>query len=222
MEFRPQPGGLAQRRLDAAGDLEGDLAALGELDRVAGEVEQDLAQALVVADEAGGQVVVDDVDEVEVLLAGLGRDEVERFLDAGAEVEGKFVELELAGLDLGEVEDVVDDGEERLAAGAQGLDVLVLRGVELGLEEQAGHADDTVHGRADFVAHVGEELALGPVAGLGHVLGLDELRLVLAALGDVAAGEGVKELAVDLGAVEGDVDGGSGGPGARWPRPRRR
>ena len=47
-------------------------------------------------------------------------------------------------------------------------------GVELGVEQQVGHADDAVHGRADLMAHVGEELALGPVGGLrlhGHFVG---------------------------------------------------
>ena len=136
--------------------------------------------------------------------------------------KGNSFELQPARLDLGEVEDVVDDGEERFAAGAQGLDVLVLRGRELRLEQQAGHADDAVHRRADFVAHVGEELGLGAVAGLGHVLGLDELVLVLAALGDVAPGQGVDELAVDLGCDRRRSPPGSGGPGARWPRPRHR
>ena len=33
--------------------------------------------------------------------------------------------------------------------------------VEVGVEQQLGHADDAVHGRADLVADVGEELRLG-------------------------------------------------------------
>ena len=32
---------------------------------------------------------------------------------------------------------------------------------QLRVDQQARHADDAVHGRADFVAHVGQELALG-------------------------------------------------------------
>ena len=45
-------------------------------------------------------------------------------------------------------------------------------GVELRAAAQVGHADDRVHRRADLVAHVGEELALGS-RGL---LGADALR----------------------------------------------
>ncbi len=32
---------------------------------------------------------------------------------------------------------------------------------KVGIEQQTGHADDAVHGRADLVAHVGQEFALG-------------------------------------------------------------
>ena len=42
-----------------------------------------------------------------------------------------------------------------------GLGKFALLDRQLGIEEEAGHADDAVHGRADLVAHVGEELALG-------------------------------------------------------------
>ncbi len=37
-----------------------------------------------------------------------------------------------------------------------------LVGVEVGVQQQAAHADDTVHRRADLVAHVGQKLTLEP------------------------------------------------------------
>ena len=42
-------------------------------------------------------------------------------------------------------------------------------------QRQFGHADDAVHGRADFVAHRGQELALGAVGRFGRVLGDSQL-----------------------------------------------
>ena len=42
-----------------------------------------------------------------------------------------------------------------------------------------GHADDAVHRRADFVAHVGEELALDAVRLLGLLPRLIELARLL-------------------------------------------
>ena len=49
---------------------------------------------------------------------------------------------------------------------------LALRGVDVAAEGEVDHAEDAVHGRADLVAHVGQELALGPAGGLGRLLGL--------------------------------------------------
>src|SRR6185436_21166290 len=81
---------------------------------------------------------------------------------------------QLARLDLREIEDVVNDDQKRLGAGTGDLDELVLTGGQFGLVQQAKHAHDAVHGRADFVAHAGKKLPLD-LAGLerrsGHLVG---------------------------------------------------
>ena len=45
------------------------------------------------------------------------------------------------------------------------------------VEGQLGHAEDGVHGGADLVADVGQELVLGPVGRLRRLLGLAQLLL---------------------------------------------
>ncbi len=45
--------------------------------------------------------------------------------------------------------------------------MLSLFGREFRIQHEIGHADDAVHRRADLVAHVRQELALGPVGRLG-------------------------------------------------------
>jgi hypothetical protein len=47
------------------------------------------------------------------------------------------------------------------------LGVALLFWVEGGIEEEAGHTDDAIHGCPDFVGHTGEELAFGDVGCLG-------------------------------------------------------
>ena len=47
------------------------------------------------------------------------------------------------------------------------------------------HAQNAVHGRADFVGHGGEKLALGSIGGLGLFLGVAELFLIVLARADV-------------------------------------
>ena len=96
-------------------------------------------------------------------------------------------EIELAGLDLGEIENVVDDAEQRLGGRLAPVSRYSrCSAVEFGVQHQLGHADDAVHRRADFVAHVGQEFALGPVGLLGRFLGLMQGFLGMLAFGDVA------------------------------------
>ncbi len=113
---------------------------------------------------------MDVAGQLQPLLMGAQGERLHRVAQAFAEVEPLPLQHELPRLDLGEVEDVVDDREQGLARIADGGEVLALLGAELALEDQFGHADDGVQRRADFVAHVGQESALGAAGGLGRLL----------------------------------------------------
>ena len=89
---------------------------------------------------------------------------------------GWLFNFHFARFDFGKVQNVVDDGQERITAAADNVGIFALFVVELGIHEQAAHADDRVHGRANFMAHGGEERALGVVGLFGFALGA--LRLV--------------------------------------------
>jgi hypothetical protein len=92
--------------------------------------------------------------EFATFFQGLLQVEIERFRD------------HFARFDFGEVENVADEVQKFLRAGSHTFGVFALGLVELRVEEQAGHADDAVHGSTDFVAHVRQELALGEVCHL--------------------------------------------------------
>src|SRR5207244_1137749 len=72
-------------------------------------------------------------------------------------------------LDLAGVEDVVDQGQERLARGVDLAEVIhegLLGTTPLRvLEQHLAVAEDGVDGRAQLVAHVGEQRALRPDVG---------------------------------------------------------
>ena len=104
----------------------------------------------------------------------------------GDEREIGRVQLQAAGLDLGEVQDVVDDPEEGVRRRLDRRQVLPLVLGEEGVEGQVGHAEDGVHGGADLVADVGQELVLGPVGRLRRLLGAAQLLLGPLAFGHVA------------------------------------
>jgi len=78
--------------------------------------------------------------------------------------------------------------QQRFAGRANRVHKVALLAVQPRIEQQAGHADDGVERRADFVAHVGEELALGLGGGERLVLGFQDFRLPLFALGNILDG----------------------------------
>ena len=160
-------------------DLEGDLTGLGELDGVVDEVGQDLGQTQGVADQVVGHPGGDMDEEFQALLVGLEANHGGDVAEDVVEPEGDVLHLQLVGLDLGKVEDVVDDAKQGVAGPLDLLQVVALLGGQFGLEGQVGHADDGVHRRADLVAHVGQEQALG----LGCRLGLQPRLLHLGGLG---------------------------------------
>ena len=65
------------------------------------------------------------------------------------------------------------------------LQVFALLGGQRRVEHQFGHADDGVHRRADLVAHVGQERALGPIGGLGGFFRHAQFGFVPLAAADV-------------------------------------
>ena len=75
---------------------------------------------------AAGTCGLDEGDEIDLVAPRGEGEEVDHFVDAGGERKRLLLEHDLAGLDLGEVEDLVDQGEQGVAALADGLDVLAL------------------------------------------------------------------------------------------------
>ena len=102
-------------RLRGRLDDDRDAAALGELDGVAGEVEQHLAQPRRVADDARRQALVDVAADLQALRLRARPEQLDRLLDEGREDERPRREIEPAGLDLGEIEDLLDQRQQGLA-----------------------------------------------------------------------------------------------------------
>ena len=146
------------RRVDAAGRR--------ELDAVGEEVEQDLPEALRVADHGGVHRGVHVDAQLQPLLRRAVREEVGRLLDGGAQVEGDGGELQLARLHLGQVQDVVDEAQEGVGRGADLAHEGALLGGERGVGDQLRQAQHRVERRAHLVRHGGEELGLGLVGRL--------------------------------------------------------
>ena len=110
------------------------LACGRELDGVAREVHQHLANARRIPAQHRRQRRIDGVRELEFLLMCSHADDLGHLVDDALEVVVFFEDLELAGLDLREVEDVVDHGHQRVSRGDGDLRVLSLLGGERGVQ----------------------------------------------------------------------------------------
>ena len=165
----------------------------GELHRVAQQVQQDLLQPHAVATHVlrGGGVDM----QLQLHLVG-GRTvghHGHHALQAGLQGEVGRVELDLARLDLREIEDVVDHLQQMLAGIGDLAQVVQLAGTERLTPQQVRKAQHRIERRADLVAHVGQEGALGLAGGIGRRLGLGQRDLGAPALHDVpqvGAGQG--------------------------------
>ena len=87
--------------------MHGDAAALGELHRVAGEIDDHLAQVMRVAAHRRRHFRHDRDDELDGLGGGLSGDDATGAVDECMQVEIRLLEHHLARLDLREVEHVV-------------------------------------------------------------------------------------------------------------------
>ena len=165
-----EPVGARPGRLSAGED--DDLARLGELDGVREQVQQHLAQARRVAEDAGAARPRRSRHPSSIPFSqARGRDDVQRSLHALAQAERLAFEVELAGLDLRVVEDVVDHVQQRVAARPDDLRELALLARQLRAEQEIGHPDHRVHRRSDLVAHRGQERTLRLRRGLGLLAG---------------------------------------------------
>jgi len=110
--------GNLEAELDAAvcerGRPAGDRhrALVGELQRIADEVEEDLPEPGRVADHGGGKVGIEIGEERDALFPRPLAEEVDDLLRLVGRAELGRLEGERPGLEARVVEDVVDDGEE--------------------------------------------------------------------------------------------------------------
>ena len=178
-------GGFAQ-----TAHVELDATALGELDRVADQVGQHLAQPDRVAAYRQAHVGVDVQFQAQALALGRALHQLHHRLEHFAQVEAGDLQLQPVGLQLGVVEDVVDDAQQLLRGFVRGAQHLALVRGQLAARDQVQHRDDAVERGADLVAHGGQELALGHGRRLGRALGLQQLLFKLIVAVDVALQQG--------------------------------
>ncbi len=160
-------------------------ALFGELDRIADQVDQHLVDAQRIAQQPTTVAWQGFDDHFHRFGAERGAHQVGDVIEQLVQIERRAFQVDTPGLDLGKVENVVDDFQQR-ARGAIDLGDHVLRGAgQFAALKQVQHAQDGVHRRADFVAHVGQEIGLGLVGALGRIHCQAQLFFVQLLLGEI-------------------------------------
>ncbi len=168
----PQPRGLG----GADVERHRDPAPLGgELDGVADQVVDDLAQPHVVALQAPGHRGAQAIVEGQALLPGPRLEQGHGAPQHLVAVEGHRRQRHLARLDLGKIEHVVEHRQQRAGRVMDDLGGLAQLGRGHLVDDQRRHAQYTVEGCPDLVAHRGQKRAFGLVGGLGRRLGPAQL-----------------------------------------------
>ena len=170
-ELQEHLRGLAAARSSGgaqAGHAHRHFALRRELDRVADQVRQDLAESQRIADQPIRQVLRQIADQLQALLAGPDSQRLERLVQGRAEAERDGFQLEPAGLDAGEIEDFVEQLQQPVRGFLGRLQVVPDGGVQIRAQGQVGHAQDRRHRRPQLVADVGQELVLGDVGRFGR------------------------------------------------------
>ena len=147
-----------------------DAAALGELDRVAQQVDEDLPQLAPVGDDVGRHVGRPRVmTKASCLASARARNGARsrRAAPRGRRWRGRAWRGRPRC--LRHLQHVVEGLEQLLAAPADHLERAAARGPSGVALEELGVAEHGVHRRADLVRHVGEERALGVVRRVGGV-----------------------------------------------------
>ncbi|MNU80360.1 hypothetical protein D3C71_699910 [compost metagenome] len=135
-----------------------DLALVRELDGIVGVVHQDLPQPQGVSTQVGGQVGVHVEHQLQAFAGAFFAQQVGHVVEHGMQVEIHHLDFELARLDFAEIQDVIDQAQQVLSRPLDLFDVVALARGQLGGQSQVAHANHGVHGRADLVAHVGQEV----------------------------------------------------------------
>ncbi|SVJ67167.1 Uncharacterised protein [Klebsiella pneumoniae] len=138
----------------------GDMAFGGELEGIAEQVHQYLAQPRRVAIEAARHAPVQAEMQAQAFFHGLGAEQRQGVGEQFLQVEVDALQVQLAGLDASVVEDIVDHRHQRAAGAGDGLHVGRLAAVQRGVAEQLQHAQHAVHRGANLVAHLRQEAAL--------------------------------------------------------------
>ena len=157
--------GPALGRTVFLGNADADHAACGsELDGVGQNVQQDLVQPQRVGDDILVFHIHGINEKRQPFCRNIGLDDGAHIVDEIRQMHRFFFNFYFSALDAAHIQHIIDEGKQVLAGGRDLFQVVqhLFLMINMG-RSQRGEANDGIHGGADIVAHIEQELPLGTV-----------------------------------------------------------
>ncbi|MNZ85546.1 hypothetical protein D3C78_1043410 [compost metagenome] len=152
-------------------NLDSDLPAFGELDRVGQQVAQHLTQKLLGALLTLGQLRIDMARQGTAVGQRPGFKQGDDFVAQLTQGKNHGFGMGFAFFQTGEIQHFVEDGQQPFPSLVQGIQTLAVLHIESGAAQQFSHAENAVERRAQFMAHGRQKARFGQVRRLGLILG---------------------------------------------------
>src|SRR6202035_2772339 len=125
--------------------FDNNLSAFGKLDRVIGEIDQDLAKSHGIPDQMIRHIWGNVGHEFEALLIGANTERLEQPANAIAQAEIDRLEYQFTSFDFRKIENVVNQTEQRVRGAFYHPKIFALIAAQSRFEREIGHADDAIH-----------------------------------------------------------------------------
>ncbi len=173
------------------------MSLIGKLDGVAQQIDQYLPQAYRIAPDHGLGLSFIVKLQGNTLLLGLLLHQLQDMATETLQIKRNLFQLQHAGFNFGEIENVTQYTQQGTTGILNMGQTIALLFGQFRTLQQVGHAENAVEGRADLMAHGGQELTLGPTGRLGFQFGLMQL-VSLAALDHDGQGVGQEDDAAPI------------------------
>ena len=132
-----------------------------ELDRVVAHIDKHLPQTCGVPQDPVGESRVDCAGQRQAFGDGTCSQAAHCLGDGRPQSKLNRLNFQPARFDLGKVEHIIQDDHQGLPRRFDDGEVFPLLRLKVGAQHQICQTQHAVHGRADFVAHVGQKPAFG-------------------------------------------------------------
>ena len=167
LDFNVKRSGLI--RLAALAEIlnsQDNAARVGELDSIAEQIDQNLAQFPLIGDDRPGHTWHEVYLQMQFLIGSAQSHELLDLPDRFVQVKTTLIDGNPPRLNSGHVQDIIDQVEEMLPAPLDNFQALALFRRRLSLvDEEIGKSQDGIERRAQLVIHIRQESALGAVGG---------------------------------------------------------